>query len=71
MPAKGYIYVDGVNQSGNGINMITFVGNLDMTGKPVVIEAGWADYASANDEVVIYNRALTAKEIEARCSAAS
>ena len=64
--AKSFIYIDGVNVSGAGLDMPTLVGNLDMAGAPIQIGATWADYRGVIDEFVIYNRALTSVEISAR-----
>lgn len=65
-PAKAFIYIDGVNQSGSGVDMTNLTGNLDMAGASIQLGASWADYKGIIDEFVIYNRALTAAEISAR-----
>ena len=69
-PAKGFVYVDGVNQSGSGTNLPNLAGTLTMTaasgGANLIFGGNWADYIGEFDELVIYDRALSANQVLAR-----
>ncbi len=62
-PAKGFIYINGVNQSGDGVDLTALAGELSMTGAQLLLGGTYAFFPGRLDNLMIYDRVLTAQEI--------
>ena len=61
-PAKGFIYIDGVNQSGTGVEFPQLTGELNIPAQ-ITLGGGHADLPGLLDQTAIYGTALTSAEI--------
>ncbi len=61
-PAKGFIYIDGVNQSGTGVELTQLNGELNIPA-PITLGGTYADLTGKLDQTAIYANALSAEEI--------
>ncbi len=61
-PGKGFIYIDGVNQSGTGVDLNALNGELNI---PAALQLGgpYAELTGKLDQTAIYGNALSAAEI--------
>ncbi len=63
--SKGFIYVNGVNQSGAGADISNLTGSLDVSGKPLTLSADWGEFRGNMDEAAIYKGVLSEEKIKA------
>lgn len=59
----GFIYVNGINQSGSGTTINNLSGNLDMQGANLQAPTNWADMTGKLDEFKVYKYALTQEDV--------